>query len=156
MAKKVFQNTIIDQNEKNDVDQVFDKNNRFYFQDFNTKLIFDVGESDQLMLHQLFVSNKLDYRFGLSDGSFLQTDKLNVKNLGLGINWIKKWDKKLSQETTVYYSDYDLNYSFNGGQNVDPVFTQSSLKKNSIKEFSFKTELKNQFRKNIKWVMVLN
>ncbi|WP_348743223.1 TonB-dependent receptor [Tenacibaculum sp. 190524A05c] len=148
LAKKVFQNTVIDQNEKNDVDQVFDKNNRFYFQDFNTKLNLEIGENDQLMLHQLFVSNKLDYRFGLSDGSFLQTDQLDVKNIGLGANWMKQWDEKLSQETTVYYSDYDLNYSFIGGQNVDPVFSQSSLKKNSIKEFSFKTELKNQFRKN--------
>ncbi|CAL2081707.1 Plug domain-containing protein [Tenacibaculum sp. 190524A05c] len=148
LAKKVFQNTIIEQNEKNDVDQVFDKNNRFYFQDFNTKLNLEIGENDQLMLHQLFVSNKLDYRFGLSDGSFLQTDQLDVKNIGLGANWMKQWDEKLSQETTVYYSDYDLNYSFVGGQNVDPVFSQSSLKKNSIKEFSFKTELKNQFRKN--------
>ncbi|CAL2062468.1 TonB-dependent receptor [Tenacibaculum sp. 190524A05c] len=148
LAKKVFQNTVIDQNEKNDVDQVFDKNNRFYFQDFNTKLNLEIGENDQLMLHQLFVSNKLDYRFGLSDGSFLQTDQLDVKNIGLGANWMKQWDEKLSQETTVYYSDYDLNYSFIGGQNVDPVFSQSSLKRNSIKEFSFKTELKNQFRKN--------
>ena len=81
LAKKVFQNTIIDQNEKNDVNKVFDKNNNFYFLDFNTKLIVDVSEKDQLMMHQLFVSNKLDYRFGLSDGTFLQNDKLNVENL---------------------------------------------------------------------------
>lgn len=148
LAKKVFQNTIIDQNEKSDVDQVFDKDNNFYFQDFNTKLIFDIGEKDQLMMHQLFVSNKLNYSFGLSDGSFLQNDRLDVKNFGFGTNWSRKWNDKLSQKTTLYFSDYELDYKFNGEQNVDPMFTQGSVKKNSIKEFSFKTELKNQFRKN--------
>ncbi|MFY7671795.1 carboxypeptidase-like regulatory domain-containing protein [Tenacibaculum sp. MEBiC06402] len=139
LAKKVFQNTIIDQNEKNDVDQVFDKNNKFYFLDFNTKLIFDIGEKDQLMMHQLFVSNKLDYRFGLSDGTFLQNDKLDVENLGLGANWTRKWNNNVTQETSLYFSDYELDYNFIGEQNVDPVFSQSSIKKNSIKEFNFKT-----------------
>lgn len=147
LAKKVFQNTIIDQNEKNDVNQVFDKNNNFYFLDFNTKLIVDVSEKDQLMMHQLFVSNKLDYRFGLSDGTFLQNDKLNVENFGLGANWTRKWNANVSQETSLYFSDYELDYNFIGEQTVDPVFTQSSIKKNSIKEFNFKTGINTNLNK---------
>lgn len=147
LSKRVFQNTIISRNAANDNTR-YTTDNRFFFEDFHVKLLADLGKKDRLLVSQLYVNNKLDYRFGTNNASFIQVDNLSVNNIGFSTKWNRNWSESLEQETRFYYSNYELDYDFMGGQNVEPEFTQSSTKKNAIKEVGFTTALHKSIKEN--------
>ncbi|WP_442264501.1 TonB-dependent receptor [Tenacibaculum sp. ZS6-P6] len=147
-SDRVFQNTIIANNQLNDTENFFDKDNTFFFNDFHMKLLVNLGEKDKVTLSQLYVNNKLDYRFGNEDESFIQNDNLSIKNFGISGSWNRIWNDNLKQNTTLYYSNYNLDYIFNGEQTVETSYRESSIKKNEIKEFSLKSLLSTSLNNN--------
>lgn len=52
--------------------------------------------------------------------------------------WIREWNKNLTQKTNIYYSNFNLDYNFNGVFNSSQQ-VQTLIKNNQIKEFGFKT-----------------
>ncbi|WP_408040342.1 TonB-dependent receptor [Tenacibaculum amylolyticum] len=149
LSKRVFQNTIISRNAANS-SMTYTTDNRFFFEDFYVKLLADISEKDRLLVSQLYVNNKLDYSFGTNDASFLQVDNLMVNNVGFSTTWDRKWSPNLEQKTRFYYSNYELDYDFMGEQTVEPIYTQTSTKKNAIKEIGFTTSFEKSFKENHK------
>ena len=150
ISEKVFQNSIIFQN-KSENNQGFTQNdNNFYFADFNTKLSIKLSSKDKLILNQLFINNELDYRFKFTDNTLNTRDDLQIKNVGFNAKWLRNWSKTLSQNTTLYFSDFDFDYAYNGSQSVEPTYTQSAIKKNEIKDFGLKTILEKRLTKTKK------
>ncbi|WP_299622312.1 carboxypeptidase-like regulatory domain-containing protein [uncultured Tenacibaculum sp.] len=145
ISDRVFQNTIIANNRIDDSENFFDKDNKFYFQDFQTKFITELDDNNTISLSQLYINNKLDYRFGSLNQAFIQTDKLSVQNFGISGTWERIWNDDISQETTLYYSNYNLDYTFNGEQTIGVAYRESSIKENSISEYGFKTALNKSF-----------
>ncbi len=145
ISDRVFQNSIIASNELNDTENFFEKDNTFFFDDLHIKFLANLGKKDRLSLSHIYVNNKLDYRFGNENRSFIQNDDLSVQNFGISGSWDRIWNDNLKQKTTLYYSKYNLDYTFNGEQTVGIPYTESSLKKNEIKEFSLKSSLNTSF-----------
>ncbi len=145
ISDRVFQNSIIGRNEQNDTQNVFEKDNNFFFNDLHVKLLSNLGEKDHVNLSTLYINNKLNYKLKNENLSLSETDDLSVQNFGISGNWNRNWTDKVVQKTTVYFSKYNLDYNFKGEQNVGFPIVESATKKNEIKEFSIKTSLHNYF-----------
>lgn len=143
ISKKVFQNTIIESNKENPSSLV-DNEDTFYFIDHNIKFNYKASEKDFLSINQLHTKNKLDYLFNYDRGNFVTRDILDIKNYGVNLNWERTWSSKVSQKTNIIYSNYDLDYTYNGEVKVGRPYTESSVKRNSIKSIGFNTSLKAQ------------
>lgn len=154
LSRKVFQNTVISQN-KRFASPFTEDNNRFYFLDYNAKLIMQLSDDDKLVLSQLSVKNKLDYIFkqkhvNTNTTAILQRDILQIDNQGVNAKWIKQWNKKMEQETSFYYSNFDLNYNYKGLAFLDRTIEQSSKKFNIIRDYGFKSIFNHNFNLNHK------
>lgn len=146
LSKKVFQNTII-ANDNNFEGSNFLSNTDFYFYDFNSKVTYKPSEKDKIIINQLFVENDLQHNFGVTDNSFKTKDKLAINNQGFSSKWIRNWNEKLKQETSFYYSNYNLNYNFSEEVTEDNQ-DKKRTKLNTIKDLNFETKL--QIKKNRK------
>ncbi|CAL2103122.1 putative TonB-dependent outer membrane receptor [Tenacibaculum sp. 190130A14a] len=146
ITKKVFQNTIIESNKENPSSLV-ENDETFYFLDHNIKLNYKASEKDFLSINQLETKNKLDYLFNYDRGNFVTRDILNIQNYGVNLKWVRNWSDKIEQKTNLFYSNYDLDYNYNGEVKVGRPYTESSVKKNSIKSVGFNTSIGFQLNK---------
>lgn len=145
LSRKVFQNTIISQNQRLG-SEFFEANNRFYFFDFNTKLTANLSEKDKLILSQLSVKNKLDYKFKVRSNVSSTRDVLQINNEGINARWEKEWSSKTHQKTSFYYSNFDFNYNYIGIATGQVNIRQTSKKYNIIRDYGFKTIIENRFK----------
>ncbi len=148
LSKKVFQNTAIANNTAF-ADSNLLSNTNFYFYDFNSKITYKPSEKDKIVMNQLFVKNNLQHNFGVTDNTYKTKDKLAINNQGFSSKWIRNWTEKLIQETSFYYSNYDLNYNFTE-EALEENQDQKRTKFNTINDLNFETKL--QIKSNFKEV----
>ncbi|CAL2074667.1 TonB-dependent receptor domain-containing protein [Tenacibaculum sp. 190524A02b] len=148
LSKKVFQNSVIDSNEEVGTEQ-YQNTNDFYFFDINSKITYNLSGKDVLTFNYLWVRNRLDYEFSSKNNSSYNTkDHLQIRNTGYRLKWNHEWSEKVSQRTSVYYSNYDLDYGYDGKFDFGNPFTQSAFKKNMIKDYGGKTVFESELNKN--------
>ena len=144
ISKKVFQNTIIEAN-KEETSELAKNDDTFYFLDHNIKLNYEISDKDFLSINQLQTKNQLDYTFDYNNGNYKTRDRLNIENYGANLKWDRDWSDKVRQETSINYSNYDLDYSYNGEVKVGRPYTESSIKTNSIKTIGFNSNINIHF-----------
>ncbi len=140
ISSKVFQNTKIEEiNSISAEEELTILQDRFYFTDFNAKVIFKPNENNKISLSSLLVDNTLNYSsIDLEqEGS---KDDLKLENIGASIHWkntsLTKWDL----DVDLHYSKYNSQYSF---QELAPTAEQDRFSKiNIIEDFGalFQTE----------------
>ena len=104
LADKVFESTKINNSDN--------ENNMFLFLDYNVKLNFKPNKNNSLYASIISIDNQLDYTLNDSENNRRLNDKLVTSNMGYGLGWRVKWNEKISQNTTAFFSDYMLNYNF--------------------------------------------
>ncbi len=113
----------------------------FNFFDVNVKLNIPLHKNSNLSISYFQSQDKLNFLDSLSTGlNFYQTEeKMNWGNFGLGVNWTKKWSKKLYSSLLLsvssYYNNYSSYYAFINEQASD---TSTSYQSNYIDNLNFK------------------
>jgi len=104
LEDKVFESTKINNSEN--------ENNEFSFFDYNLKLNYKPNKNNSLYASVISIDNQLDYVLNHTDNNRKFIDKLVTSNMGYGLGWKVKWNEKITQNTTAFFSDYKLNYNF--------------------------------------------
>ncbi|WP_299124613.1 carboxypeptidase-like regulatory domain-containing protein [uncultured Tenacibaculum sp.] len=139
LSQKAFQHTIISKDERL-VQEIDAKvNTDFFFQDFNTKLIYKPTNDDKISFSQISIKNSLDHSFFSPDFNDKRSDDLLIKNDGYNIEWDKQWNSKINSKTTISYSDYSLKYR-NNKQKDNTLYAFTS-KDNHVKNLDINTSL---------------
>lgn len=84
---------------------------RFVFQDFNTKFLYDINDTSDLRVNVMHMYNNLDYNqvFTTSDNNLQETkSELNQESFGASANYSKLLKDDISLSVETYYSNYDL------------------------------------------------
>ncbi|CAM1370218.1 TonB-dependent receptor [Tenacibaculum xiamenense] len=143
-SQKVFQNSVIGTN-ATFLGANFENENNFYFFDFNTKITYDLSHRDVITFNYLLVRNKLNYFFNtVNSDAYITRDFLNIRNTGWRLKWNHDWSTNTVQKTSIYSSEYDFSYNYEGEFNYDQPYTQNALKTNFIKDFGFKTTVETK------------
>ncbi|MDC1162426.1 carboxypeptidase-like regulatory domain-containing protein, partial [Tenacibaculum sp.] len=147
ISERVFQNTIVTDKSESEfgIKEVYDT---FFYTDINTKILYDINDNNTLSFSFLYNKNKLKYFLEDEGKNFFNTT-LNFFNSGVSLKWDKKWSDNVSQLTRMYYSDFDLKYNFNLGNDI--TTTSSFTKANKIKELNIhsKVDIKLNDKKRI-------
>ncbi|MFD0964640.1 TonB-dependent receptor plug domain-containing protein [Pseudofulvibacter geojedonensis] len=143
MSNKVFQNTKIDGGGTLTADTEFEElKNRFYFTDYNLKLLWKPNEKHTLSFSSLWVTNKLDYKskttytFEGSEPSDLNSaDDLDLTNNGFNFKWDATLSDHVKLNTTGYISNYTSAYFYEDTFGPDDLYKSNTA--NEIKDKGF-------------------
>lgn len=138
LADKVFESTKIMNGDN--------PNNDFDFLDFNVKFNYRPNSKNYVYGSIISIDNELDYTVNSTDLNQNFNDRLSIKNSGYGLGWEKSWSSKLKQITSVYFSDYKLNYNYITSE-VDAETTDFE-KRNVIFDSGISTEFMRKFNEN--------
>ncbi|WP_027138095.1 TonB-dependent receptor domain-containing protein [Gaetbulibacter saemankumensis] len=147
LSERVFQETKISEGNKVfEDDEVTATKDLFYFTDFTVKAIVKPNDNNEISISSLFTKNKLDYGFLIEAYEEASTDKLDIENKGLSMNWNHDFNQNLSHKINVYNSRYDFDYS--GTNSISDEFSDALLKKNNIDDFGASYHLDWVFNKS--------
>lgn len=127
MADRVFQNTKISESISADRQS----NNRFFFNDFTSNLIWKVNADNKLTINTLYNMNDLDFQLENTSTSQSYNDKLLNANEGYAINWKNQSSGAVSFDIDANYAKYILEYEF---IITEADTTTNSSKKNLVRE----------------------
>lgn len=125
--KRIFQDTDLTDN-----DNIITKNEKFYFYDFTTKLMYDINRRNKLRVQIFNSSNKLRYaeEFSTENQIFAQEkteSKLEQRNLVFGLDYYKYWTNRTVTFVNAYFSNYNLDAT-----NTDIINEQRLIQKNEV------------------------
>jgi hypothetical protein len=127
MADRVFQNTKISESISGDQQS----NNRFFFNDFTSNILWEVNDYNQLSINTLYNRNDLDFQSENAGTGQSYNDKLLNANEGYAINWKNDSSRPFSFNVDANYAKYILEYEFIISE-ADT--TTNSSKKNLVRE----------------------
>ena len=106
----LFQNPI-------DEEVIIDNSNTSFFEDYTLKLLYKIGEKDQLSVNSLYTANDTNIAFDLvqantSDSSAIRQQQqfVNTDNFGVGVDWDHQWTSTIITELNGYYSANSQNF----------------------------------------------
>jgi len=134
--KRVFQDSDLTNNQSANSNSV-SKNERFYFYDVTTKLLYDISKKDKLRFNFLNIYNDLNYeeQSRINDVNEVLNSQLTQQNLALGITYNRDWTDRFSTLAQVYLSNYDLDAT-----NFDVTNNQRLIQENEVYDSAIKLE----------------
>lgn len=143
--QRVFQDSDFSNPEQGGV-QVTSNNEKFYFYDIATKLLFNISEQDELRFNFLTINNKLTYdqQSNQVSRSPLQ-NLLEQNNFATGLEYLKNWNNKFTTTAQFYFTKYDLeatNYNIGNDQRSNQV--------NKVNDLGIKINVLGSISKNLK------
>ncbi len=123
------------------------RNNKFYFIDYNTKLNYHLNKNNQLSFSTIFIDNQLNH---LSENNQHTTNNiLAIKNEGYALQWSRKWKYNTTQFSKLSFSKYHFNYNLIEKEDNKQVsdFDKRNIiyDTNFLTEFNIQTIKKNNF-----------
>ena len=148
LTDKIFQNSKIEEtnNEVAD-DEATILNNSFNFTDINYKLIFKPNSKNNMSFSGLWVDNNLNYASRSIDDD-LSKDNLTLNNNGLNLQWESILSDKTVFSSSVNYSKYSSNYSFQNSLNN--TIDEQKISSNSVKDFGFLSSVNHRLNEKSK------
>jgi len=132
-SDKVFQNTIIEFVNNLAVEEELDVvDDEFTFLDINAKLIFTPDEFNKISISSLLVDNTLNYA-NVDIENEGSRDRLDLTNSGVSLQWAYNPQGDWNLDTTIRYSNYDSQYSFEELLNFGDPEKDSNT--NNVKDF---------------------
>ncbi|WP_346882774.1 TonB-dependent receptor plug domain-containing protein [uncultured Algibacter sp.] len=140
--KRIFQDSDFTESE-NSISQ----NERFYFYDITTKLLYDISKKDKLRFHFLNVNNTLNYdeQSTINDQNEALNSKLSQRNTATGITYTRDWNNKFTTTSQVYLSNYNLD-----AINFDILNNQRLIQKNEVLDITAKLDIDYAISNQIK------
>ena len=122
-------------------------NERFYFYDVSTKVLYDVTDSDQLRFNFGAINNYLNYDETSTNDSISKSLQSNLqqKNLVMGLQYLKYWNSRLTTIAQVYFSSYDLD-----ANNINLTDNFNLIQENKVKDAGLKINATNHIDENLK------
>ena len=141
--KRVFQDSDLTNSQTNT--SSISKNERFYFYDVATKLLYDISKKDKLRLNFLNIYNNLNYeeQSRINDVNEVLNSQLIQRNLATGISYNRDWSAKFSTTAQVFLSNYGLDAT-----NFDASNNQRLIQENEVYDTALKLDLDYSLTKN--------
>lgn len=145
MSNKVFQNTKIDGGGNTQTtDTEFEElENRFYFTDYNVKLLWKPNEKHSISLSSLWVTNKLDYGSkttytyeGFDPSVLTSGDDLDLTNNGYNFKWDATLSEHVKLNTSAYISNYASRYFYEDTYGPDDLYESDTANEIDDKGFT--------------------
>ncbi len=130
MAERVFQNTKINERSSSNKDD-------FYFTDYSISIQGKLSSKDDIQVNALYTKNELN--FDSQTGTQMFSDNLVTENEGYSLQWQRKYNDKLSQNTRVNLSNYILDYSFTTNDINSSELKDKDIKQNFINDIGVQT-----------------
>ena len=145
--KRIFQDSDLTNNQGNNSNSVT-KNERFYFYDVTTKLLYDLTKKDKLRLNFLNIYNNLNYeeQSRINDVNEVLNSQLTQRNLASGISYTRDWTNRFYTKAQVYYSNYGLDAT-----NFDVTNNQRLIQENQVYDSALKLEAEYAIDNNFKF-----
>lgn len=143
--KRIFQDSDLTNNQNNT--SSISKNERFYFYDVTTKLLYDISKKDKLRLNFLNIYNNLNYeeQSRINDVDEVLNSKLTQRNLATGISYTRDWTKRFYTTAQVYVSNYGLDAT-----NFDVTNNQRLIQENEVYDSALKLDMGYTVNPNVK------
>ncbi|MDH7447717.1 TonB-dependent receptor plug domain-containing protein [Aquimarina sp. 2201CG14-23] len=141
LVRKVFQNTranIPDANEEQTAEER-SREDDFSFSDSNFKILWKPNDNNILKFSSIFAENRLDNNKTIairnSGNTSSVKDVLKIRNLGLSLNWDKKYNNNIHQNINFYFSSYDQRYNLIDEREImDNTTLDSEIITNTVKD----------------------
>jgi hypothetical protein len=119
---RIFQDSDLTNNPEN----ILVDNERLYFYDLTSKVIFDISDRDKLTFSFLNIYNSLDYEETINNDilDIPSNSDLTQKSIAISTQYIRNWSDKFKTIAEFYYSDYNLdatNQDLNNNQKLIQV-----------------------------------
>ncbi|NQY28563.1 MAG: carboxypeptidase-like regulatory domain-containing protein [Flavobacteriaceae bacterium] len=138
LSKKVFQNTVVTQDDQIQENEQQERFNEFFYTDISTKLLIKTSKKDDIAISFLHNSNRLNYTIEIAEFNESSQDLLHFFNTGISALWNRAWNENLTQKTKIYYSNFDLTYDFNRKEFNNQI-ADAIHKTNVIKELQLQS-----------------
>ncbi len=117
-TERAFQDSEIQNQQNQTIDENIDRDVTFLFYDFTAKLLYDINENQKLRLNFIGMTNDLRYIQTNTNTSETTQSFLEQANVSLGLQLQSQWNSKFSSHLNVYVSRYDLGAEnfFNNNQ----------------------------------------
>lgn len=146
LSQKAFQYTSISDDERIASEIDAEINTDFFFQDFNTKILYKPTEKDKISLSQIGIKNSLNHSFSSTTFNDNKKDELLIENEGYNLEWDRNFGNKINSKVIISYSDYDLRYRNNKQKDgVQYAFTE---KDNHITSLDINTNVAYKVGRN--------
>ncbi|WP_435413145.1 TonB-dependent receptor plug domain-containing protein [Psychroserpens mesophilus] len=143
--QRVFQDSDFSNSEQNTT-PIVSNNERFYFYDIATKLLYDITDQDQVRVNFSTINNSLTYdQISLTNDNESLTNTLEQNNFAGGIQYLKYWNSKLTTTAQLYISNYDLK-----AIDFDVINNQRQNQENEVKDLGIKINATNHIDDNLK------
>lgn len=142
--KRVFQDSDLDNKLRNNS---ISKNERFYFYDISTKLLYDISKKDKLRFNFLNIYNNLNYeeQSSINDINEVLNSQLTQRNLAAGITYSRDWSSRFNTSAQLYVSNYALDAT-----NFDVTNNQRLIQENKVFDSAFKLDANYNINSNFK------
>lgn len=142
--KRIFQDSDL----TNTTENVSINNERLYFYDLSSKLIYDISDRDKLTFSFLNIYNSLDYEESITNAKFdiSSNSALSQTSIAFSSQYSKIWNSKLKTNVEFYYSDYDLN-----AINQDLLNNQKLIQENDVLDGGIKLQATYNIDRNLNY-----
>ena len=142
--KRVFQDSdLTNQNE-----DIVVNDERFYFYDIASKIIYDISDKDKLTFSFLNIYNSLDYEesFGTDSSNNALNSELTQGSLAVSTEHTRNWNKKFKTVAQIYFSNYKLYAT-----NFDLTNDQKLIQENEVNDGGIKLQAIYNIDKNLNY-----
>jgi hypothetical protein len=145
--KRIFQDSDLTDYQGNNTNSI-SKNERFYFYDVTTKLLYDISKKDKLRFNFLNIYNNLEYEeeSTINDVNEVLNSNLTQRNIAGGISYNREWNKRISTSAQVYLSNYNLDAT-----NFDLTNNQRLIQENEVYDTALKLDVDYTVNSNFKF-----
>lgn len=146
--KRVFEDSDLDNNQNTNTNSIT-KNERFYFYDVTTKLLYDISKKDKLRLNFSNIYNNLNYeeQSRINDINEVLNSQLTQRNLAAGVSYSRDWTSRLNTSAQLYISNYGLDAT-----NFDVINNQRLIQENKVYDSALKLDVNYNANSNIKLI----
>ncbi|WP_250432917.1 TonB-dependent receptor plug domain-containing protein [Hanstruepera flava] len=142
--KRIFQDSDLTNTSEN----VSVNNERLYFYDLSSKLIYDISKKDKLAFSFLNIYNSLDYQETINNNNFDISSNSNLSqgSLAFSTQYTRNWSNQFKTIASFYYSDYDLY-----AKNQDLNNNQKLIQENEVLDGGLKLQAIYNIDKNLNY-----
>ena len=137
LSQRVFRKGKFEDVQESDEPEVLDFSLAFDFNDYNSKLLFDLSDNDQLSISYFRIDDNLDFFFSDFDDDFDTRDIINQSSNGIGLNWDRKWSSSLISSLSFSKTNFSNNYEFRIVDGDSDEFNIEHAQSNDIDDKTF-------------------
>ena len=124
-----------------------EREDRFYFYDFTSKLLYDINDKQKLRFSFININNFLDYTERIPSVNSETVSELDQTNYSLGGSLESRWTKKFSTFLNTYYSNYNLDAT-----NISAAGEQIFSQGNRVIEKAIRLNTNLKLKQNLNWL----